>query len=136
MRIQRGRPDRGAAAVEFALILPLFFLILAGVVDFGRLFYANILVANAAREGVRMVALGVPEDADRRALAALPDTDPLLGPDNLALSMRTCPDDDGASYTVRATEFRFVFLDALFPVQTPPLQATATMLCEVRGGGE
>jgi Flp pilus assembly protein TadG len=39
--------------VEFALISPLLFLILLGVVDFGRAFYYWTTVANAAREGAR-----------------------------------------------------------------------------------
>jgi Flp pilus assembly protein TadG len=43
----------GAAAVETALVLPLFFLIVFGVVEFGRAFMVAQLLTNAAREGAR-----------------------------------------------------------------------------------
>ena len=37
--------------VEFALVLPIMLLLLAGAIDLGRLFYAYIAVDNAAKEG-------------------------------------------------------------------------------------
>jgi Flp pilus assembly protein TadG len=46
-----GRPRRAAAAVEFALILPLLCFIFIAVVDFGRVFYYSIAVNNCARNG-------------------------------------------------------------------------------------
>ena len=52
------RRERGAAAVEFALILPLMLLLVGGIVDFGRFFYTQNIVVNAAREGARSRALG------------------------------------------------------------------------------
>lgn len=56
----RGRPsaDRGAAAVEFALVLPLLLLIVFATIDFGRALNAQIVLTQAAREGVRLAALG------------------------------------------------------------------------------
>lgn len=55
--------DRGASAVEFAIILPVLFLVLGGVVDFGRYFFFQIQLANAAREGAR-VAIAYPSPPD------------------------------------------------------------------------
>ncbi len=43
--------------VEFALILPLMVLIIAGIFDLGRAFFASITITNAAREGARFGAL-------------------------------------------------------------------------------
>ncbi len=43
--------SRGQALVEFALLLPVFLLVFAGVLDAGRLYMAQISVTNAAREG-------------------------------------------------------------------------------------
>src|SRR5690606_12265177 len=54
--------DRGAAAVEFAIILPLLFLVIAGIIDMGRLFYGQIVAANLAREVARMSAIGYEDD--------------------------------------------------------------------------
>lgn len=49
-----GHHSRGQSLVEFALILPLFVLLLVGVFDIGRAFFAYIAISNAAREGARV----------------------------------------------------------------------------------
>jgi Flp pilus assembly protein TadG len=46
------RQDIGQAFVELALVLPIFMLLLVGLVEVGRLAYASIAVSNAARAGV------------------------------------------------------------------------------------
>lgn len=50
--------DRGAAAVEFALVVPILIVILLGVVDFGLQLNSQAVTANAAREGARTGSLG------------------------------------------------------------------------------
>lgn len=50
-RILRGR--EGAAAVEFAIILPIFLLLLFGVVEFGLIMYAKGIISQASRAGAR-----------------------------------------------------------------------------------
>ena len=45
---------RGQALVEFALVLPIFILLLVGIFDFGRAIYAYNTISNAAREAVRV----------------------------------------------------------------------------------
>ena len=47
------RGARGGAIVEFALILPVFLLIVMMVIDLGRAFSTYEAIANAAREGAR-----------------------------------------------------------------------------------
>ena len=47
----------GQSLVEFSMILPLFLVLLFGLVDFGRAFYTWLLVTNAAREGARIAAV-------------------------------------------------------------------------------
>jgi Flp pilus assembly protein TadG len=54
----RKRSDRGTAAVEFALMVPVLLLIVFGIIDFGRALNAQISLTGAAREGVRLAALG------------------------------------------------------------------------------
>jgi len=49
--------DRGQAMVEFALVLPLFILLLVGLLDVGRLVFINNSVSEAAREGARWGAV-------------------------------------------------------------------------------
>ena len=44
--------------MEFAIVVPLLLLILLALVDFGRLFYVEVSLAGASREGARAVAVG------------------------------------------------------------------------------
>jgi len=62
--------DRGSVAVEFALVLPALLLILFGIIDFGRALNAQITLTGAAREGVRLDALGYPNAAIQAQVAA------------------------------------------------------------------
>ncbi len=45
--------QKGAQAIEFALVLPFFILILFAVLDFGILVYNKAIITNASREGAR-----------------------------------------------------------------------------------
>jgi Flp pilus assembly protein TadG len=49
--------DRGAAAVEFALIVPALVVLIFGSIEFGLAVQARTMVGNAAREGVRVASL-------------------------------------------------------------------------------
>jgi hypothetical protein len=49
-------PCQGQSLVEFALLLPVFVLFFAATLDLGRLFYAQITLTNAAREGAFQAA--------------------------------------------------------------------------------
>lgn len=62
--------ERGAAAVEFALLLPLLLLVAFGIIDFGRALNAQITLTQAAREGARLEALGQPNVVSRTQAAA------------------------------------------------------------------
>ena len=53
----RRRRHRGAAAVEFALVVPLLVMILFGIMEFGYAFFIQASVASAARVGVRSYAI-------------------------------------------------------------------------------
>ena len=44
---------RGAVVVEFAVVAPLFFLLLAGIIEFGQAFRIEHMLSNAARRGAR-----------------------------------------------------------------------------------
>jgi Flp pilus assembly protein TadG len=54
---REARKERGAAALEFALALPLLMTLVLGLIDFGYLFYLQLVVQNAAREGARAGSL-------------------------------------------------------------------------------
>ncbi|WP_427016404.1 TadE/TadG family type IV pilus assembly protein [Pseudarthrobacter sp. P1] len=52
--------ERGAAAVEFALLLPVLLLLVMGIMEFGRAYNVQISASQAAREGARYVAVNYP----------------------------------------------------------------------------
>jgi len=98
------RDDRGAAAVELALVTPLLLLILFGIIDFGRMLHAQVTLTEAAREGARAAVV-------RSSVAARVDAvaNALSGPHTVdAVSCPSKPTDaNDANVTVRYT-FSFV----------------------------
>jgi Flp pilus assembly protein TadG len=89
-------PRRGQALVELALVVSLMALLLVGAVDFGRIFYFDVLVSAAALEGARAAAAGAP-DAD--VVAAAQNSAP--GPIGSGLAVTVRP--VAAQRTVGAT---------------------------------
>jgi Flp pilus assembly protein TadG len=51
------RDERGVAAVEFAIILPVLVMMLMGIIDWGFFFFFSESIVNAAREGARAGAV-------------------------------------------------------------------------------
>lgn len=49
--------ERGAALVEFALVAVLFFTVLFSIIEFGYLFWGNLSMQHAVREGARFAAV-------------------------------------------------------------------------------
>ena len=49
--------ELGQSLVEFSMVLPIFLILIFGLVDFGRAFYAWMIVTEAAREGARAAAV-------------------------------------------------------------------------------
>jgi len=58
------RDQEGAAAVEFALLLPLLVLLLFGMIEFGLAFNTRIQATNAAREAARRAVVGIDNWSD------------------------------------------------------------------------
>jgi Flp pilus assembly protein TadG len=57
-----GLDERGVAAVELALILPLILMMLFAIIDFGRYIQARLVLTNLAREGGSIASRDIPED--------------------------------------------------------------------------
>ena len=47
------RDEHGGSLVEFAIVMPLLFVILFGIIEFGILLYDKAMITNASREGAR-----------------------------------------------------------------------------------
>lgn len=51
------RNRQGASAVEFAVVAPLFFLLVMGMIEYGRMVMVQQVITNASREGARRAVL-------------------------------------------------------------------------------
>ncbi len=103
-----GRREEGAAALEFALVLPILLLLVLGIIDFGRAYSAKIKLAGAAREGVRVWATS--EDFTR-AEAAARNAAPTLESDRV-----TVPPATACTYgapTTLSVNYRFSYITPL-----------------------
>ena len=56
--------NRGVAAVELAICLPILIVLVLGSIEFGLLFYNQQVITNASREGVRAGIVTGTGDAD------------------------------------------------------------------------
>ncbi|WEV76995.1 pilus assembly protein [Janibacter cremeus] len=128
-----GWQQRGAAAVEMAIMLPLLLLVIGGIVDFGRYFLQEVQLTNAAREGVRVAVIGE-ADVFLRVQAAAPGI-PALTMDPAA------PACAGAGTTIEITvadpDFDWILLGPAMSffggsaTSLPDAESTAAMRCEV-----
>ena len=79
------RGERGVAAVEAALVLPVLLLLIMGIIDLGRAFAAKQEVTHAAREAVRVYAVTQNPEEAAQAFAAgtagLSCTPPTISPE-------------------------------------------------------
>jgi Flp pilus assembly protein TadG len=107
------RTEDGAVAVEFALLLPLLVALLLGIMEFGLLYNAQITLTNAAREGVRTVAIENDQAAARNDVrAAALVLDPAVSNTDIGfLPVGTCV--AGVTATVTIT-YHYSYLTGFF----------------------
>jgi Flp pilus assembly protein TadG len=98
--------QKGQALVEFALVLPLLLLLLFGIVEFGRIFAADLMVIQSAREGARVGAVG---EGDTAIIQRVRDTAAPLDPS--LLEIRITPGEEDRT---RGAEVR---VEVSYPVQ-------------------
>lgn len=122
--------------MEFALVVPLLLILLAGIVDFGRAFYTQVVLTNAAREGARLVAMENEGDLPARMTTAFFGISLDYTVDD---SCVLATGDDVGRITVRpdpADPFEWIFLDDILTIipggtslTDPDLDATGVMRC-------
>lgn len=110
--VPRAERDRGAAAVELALVLPVLLLVVFGCIDFGRMLNAQIALTQAAREGARWAALGQSNVAGRVNNAA-------GGLTPISTTVTACPANAtlGQNATVTAT-YTFSYITPIGAIST------------------
>jgi Flp pilus assembly protein TadG len=115
------RGERGASAVEFALIVPLLILLVLGIAEFGHAFQVQGTLSAAAREGVRAMALrNDPVDARAVVRNAASSLDPGVTDAQITIKIvgsnaTTCPTTGAGSTAVRLTiSYQMPFLTSFF----------------------
>jgi Flp pilus assembly protein TadG len=83
--------ERGAVAVEFALLAPILIMLLLGIMEFGRAYNVQAALTNAAREGVRAMAINNTQASARAAARnAAGNLSPALADSNVEFSAANC----------------------------------------------
>ncbi len=85
--MKRRHDERGAAVVEFALVAPLLLTMVLGIAEFGRAYHVQGDLSQAAREGVRIMAL---QNNQAAAIAATKAAAPTLNLTNISVSPASC----------------------------------------------
>jgi hypothetical protein len=91
--------NQGATVVEFAMVLPLFLLLLFGIIEFGRYFFVQHTLQFATREGTRLALVG--------GTLAGPDGNPLSRTASIIKEIK-----DNASLAVNPAEISI----SIFPI--------------------
>jgi len=124
------KSERGATLVEFALILPILITLLFGVVEFGRLLNAQVVVTSATREGARYASLG---SSAATVTSQVKASCPTLDPTKITVTVTNAGGTSGTPVTVRVTyEFTLVSqgIASLFGSETVNISHEAIMRLE------
>lgn len=117
--------ERGAVAVEFAILAPLLIMLLLGIMEFGRAYNVQVSLSNAAREGVRVMAISNDQTAAKTAAKnAAVSLNPQLADTNFTFSPTSCTSGAQMSVTIKYT------LSTLTGIAGPfPMQGVGVMVC-------
>jgi Flp pilus assembly protein TadG len=126
--VRRLRGDRGAAAVEFALVMPVLLVLVVGIAEFGRAYNVQTTLSGAAREGVRVMAVKNDPAAARAATKAAASPVSLTDA-QISISPTTCVSSPTATASATVTvTYGLQFITGLFGT-TVTLHGKGTMRC-------
>lgn len=114
--------EKGAVAVEFALVIPIFLMLVFGIVEFGRAFNIQVSLSEAARETARYTAIHAHDadfsfdDARAVGISAAPSMN--LAPANIEIAYSdgsTCDAGDSVVVTLQVVTPYITALPGLIP---------------------
>ena len=124
------KKKRGQAIVEFALILPVFILILLGIMEFGLVFHQYLVVTAASREGARVAALG---GSDAETLTMVNTSAVSINAGQLTTTITPANRVKGQTVSVQVTNpvaIRAPLIAQVFPQNPFPVTGTTIMRVE------
>lgn len=135
---RRSPRESGAVAVEFALVLPIFLVLVLGIAEFGRAFNIQVSLSEAGRAASRYAAIHCSEstysasNAQDAGIAAAPSVS--LARTNISISYSgtgTCSSGNDAIASVSYTTAWMTGFPALIPGMPSSLtvKGTGVMRC-------
>jgi Flp pilus assembly protein TadG len=128
--------NEGVAAVEFAIVAPVFLVILFGIVVYGIYFATWIAVTEAASEGARAAVAGL-STAERISLATTQVQNfigyysPMLNINNATILAQQAPGSSGGAFQVTITydfsSYGLSTLSTLLPIPSGNPSVTITV---------
>lgn len=108
--------EKGQSIAEFALVLPVLIIVMAGLLDLGRLYYSYVAITDAAGEGAAYAAIH-PDDTDGIVARAQDACGGLITIDEDLVEVYSPPDIPPAIAVSVSYEFTLVtpFVNALLP---------------------
>ena len=102
-RLFRRDREKGAALVEFAIVVPLLVLLLIGIMEAGWFFGQAVEVRNAAREGARLAVVDYPVPGDEIEIRNETCSRAALSEDRASVSLSYDAAEDAVAVTVKQT---------------------------------
>lgn len=119
--------EKGTSAVEFAIILPILVMLVFGIIQFGLVFNKYIAITHAAREGVRLAAVGLYEENPILFEQKIKDSAPTVEIISVGVTNPPGVIKIGNPVTVTVTGESFSIKIPLVGQWSIPLTRTATM---------
>ena len=125
------KSQKGATAVEFAIVLPLLLILVFGIIEFGVMFYDKAVITNASREGARAGITGLGDPKIKQIVLSYCnvnlinlDGNDAFDPDKIFIS------SDGTDLTVRLEYSYDLLLGSFFGFDNTTISAETVMRME------
>jgi Flp pilus assembly protein TadG len=132
INLRRSRRSRGVALVEFALVAPLLFLLIFGIIEFGWAYIQYLDVRHGAREGGRLAAVAFgPGGGNTQANAIIDETCSRLDNDSGVSITLSAPNGAAVGQSATVTVVKsYESLTGFFSVFDPTLDSTVEIRLE------
>ena len=126
-RLAKKAGELGQAVVEMALVLPIFVVLLSGVIEVGDAINSYLTVIDASRDGARLASKGQATDAQIRNMTAVEMDrlrDPFSPVDDMTITHDVVPGD--ASIRVRVCSNHSLMMPGLEIILDDPFRMCAS----------
>lgn len=129
---KKSQKRRAAAAVEFAVVLPLLMAVMLGIMEYGRLFMVRQTMTHAAREGARIAMLQTTDAPYTEVTDRITEVMNPTGLTGYTVNMTHASSEDPTETITLAIPFEQVSLFGSFFGERPD---TLTVTCSMRKAG-